>query len=37
MVSVSSSAAEELKAAIRGELLLPGDAGFDEARSIWNA
>ncbi|MGF6900030.1 FAD-binding oxidoreductase [Paraburkholderia sp. GAS348] len=37
MVSVSSSAAEELKAAIRGELLLSGDAGFDEARSIWNA
>ncbi|MFL9864996.1 FAD-binding oxidoreductase [Paraburkholderia fungorum] len=37
MVSVSSSAAEELKAAIRGELLLPGDAGFDAARSIWNA
>ncbi|MFM0074295.1 FAD-binding oxidoreductase [Paraburkholderia sediminicola] len=37
MVSVSSSAAEELKAAIRGELLWPGDAGFDEARSIWNA
>jgi FAD/FMN-containing dehydrogenase len=37
MVSVSSSAAEELKAAIRGELLRPGDAGFDEARSIWNA
>ena len=37
MVSVSSSAAEELKAAIRGELLLPADAGFDKARSIWNA
>jgi FAD/FMN-containing dehydrogenase len=37
MVSVSSSAVEELKAAIRGQLLLPGDAGFDEARSIWNA
>ena len=37
MVSVSSSAADELKAAIRGELLLPGDAGFDAARSIWNA
>ncbi|MFM0198249.1 FAD-binding oxidoreductase [Paraburkholderia fungorum] len=37
MVSVSSSAVEELKAAIRGQLLLPGDASFDEARSIWNA
>ncbi|MFL9909541.1 FAD-binding oxidoreductase [Paraburkholderia sp. RL17-337-BIB-A] len=37
MVSVSSSAVEELKAVVRGQLLLPGDAGFDEARSIWNA
>ncbi|HEX3639139.1 MAG TPA: FAD-binding oxidoreductase [Paraburkholderia sp.] len=37
MVSVSSSAVEELKAAVRGQLLRPGDAGFDEARSIWNA
>jgi FAD/FMN-containing dehydrogenase len=37
MASVSSSAIEELKSATRGQLLLPGDAGFDEARSIWNA
>jgi FAD/FMN-containing dehydrogenase len=37
MVSVSSSAVDELKTATRGRLLLPGDAGFDEARSIWNA
>ncbi len=37
MVSVTSSAIDELKAATRGQLLLPGDAGFDEARSIWNA
>ncbi|CAE6714431.1 6-hydroxy-D-nicotine oxidase [Paraburkholderia domus] len=37
MVSVSSSAVEELKTATRGQLLLPGDAGYDEARSIWNA
>jgi FAD/FMN-containing dehydrogenase len=37
MVNVSSSATDELKAAIRGELLLPGDASFDKARSIWNA
>jgi FAD/FMN-containing dehydrogenase len=37
MVSVSSSAIDELKTATRGQLLLPGDAGFDEARSIWNA
>ncbi|MFM0208958.1 FAD-binding oxidoreductase [Paraburkholderia sediminicola] len=37
MVSVSSSAIDELKTATRGQLLLPGDAGFDQARSIWNA
>ena len=37
MAHVSSSAIEELKAAIRGQLVLPEDAGFNEARSIWNA
>ncbi|WP_168789787.1 FAD-binding oxidoreductase [Paraburkholderia aromaticivorans] len=37
MVNVSSSAVDELKTAIRGQVLLPGDASFDEARSIWNA
>ncbi|MEN8504270.1 MULTISPECIES: FAD-binding oxidoreductase [Paraburkholderia] len=37
MAQVSSSAIDELKTAVRGELLLPDDAGFDEARSIWNA
>ena len=37
MVNVSSSATDELKSAIRGQLLVPGDASFDQARSIWNA
>lgn len=37
MVNVSSSAVDELKSAIRGQVLLPGDASFDQARSIWNA
>ncbi|MFM0715088.1 FAD-binding oxidoreductase [Paraburkholderia strydomiana] len=37
MVNVSSSATDELKSAIRGQLLLPGDASYDQARSIWNA
>ncbi|MGF6770076.1 FAD/FMN-containing dehydrogenase [Paraburkholderia sp. GAS199] len=37
MANVSSSAIDELKSTSRGQLLLPGDAGFDEARSIWNA
>ncbi|MBW9102823.1 FAD-binding oxidoreductase [Paraburkholderia phenoliruptrix] len=37
MPQVSSSAIDELKSAIRGQLVLPEDAGFNEARSIWNA
>jgi FAD/FMN-containing dehydrogenase len=37
MAHVSNSAIEELKTAVRGQLMLPDDAGFDEARSIWNA
>ncbi|MFM0667329.1 FAD-binding oxidoreductase [Paraburkholderia sediminicola] len=37
MVNVSSSVVDELKTAMRGQVLLPGDASFDEARSIWNA
>ena len=27
----------DLKGRIRGPLLRPGDPGFDEARSVWNA
>jgi FAD/FMN-containing dehydrogenase len=30
-------ATANLKARLRGELLLAGDAGYDESRSIWNA
>ncbi len=37
MPNFSSSAIEELKAATRGQVILPDDAGYDEARSIWNA
>jgi FAD/FMN-containing dehydrogenase len=37
MVQVSSSAVDELKTVIRGQVLLPGDPSFDGARSIWNA
>jgi len=29
--------ANELKAKLRGPLLLPPDAGYDESRSLWNA
>ncbi len=28
---------DELKTSLRGDLLQPGDAGYDEARTIWNA
>jgi FAD/FMN-containing dehydrogenase len=28
---------EELKGSLRGELLMPGNAGYDTARAVWNA
>ncbi|MEC5404382.1 FAD-binding oxidoreductase [Paraburkholderia sp. MPAMCS5] len=37
MAQVSSSAIEELKGAIRGQLVLPEDSNFSEVRNIWNA
>ena len=37
MPNLPSHALDELKAATRGEVLLPADPGFDKARSIWNA
>ena len=33
---MSQAAALELRGALRGELVLPGDAAYDEARSVWN-
>ena len=27
----------DLRAGLRGELLMPGDAGYDDARRLWNA
>lgn len=33
---ISPSAVEELKASLRGTLLRPGEAGYDEARKVWN-
>ncbi len=35
--AVSAPAIEALAAQLRGQLLVPGDASYDEARSIWNA
>jgi len=37
LASLSSEALGALRAAIRGDLCLPGEAGYDEARTIWNA
>lgn len=34
---LDSSALEELKKSLKGELIRPEDSGYDEARSIWNA
>ena len=35
--SVDSVQIESLRAALRGPLLQPGDAAYDESRTIWNA
>ncbi|RAR52619.1 FAD/FMN-containing dehydrogenase [Paraburkholderia unamae] len=37
MSSLSSDSIETLKGALRGQALQPGDAGYEEARQIWNA
>src|SRR5438270_6165179 len=34
--SVGEATVRELREALRGELVLPGDAAYDEARSVWN-
>src|SRR5262245_31436942 len=36
-VSLSAEAVDGLRGALRGALCLPGDAGYDEARTLWNA
>lgn len=35
--SIDSAQIDALKTALRGALLRPGDAGYDESRTIWNA
>lgn len=37
MSTMTTSAGVTIGAALDGQLLLPGDAGYDEARSVWNA
>jgi FAD/FMN-containing dehydrogenase len=36
-VSLSAEALDALRGGLRGALCLPGEAGYDEARTIWNA
>jgi hypothetical protein len=35
--TLSEQAVQELRAALRGPVFSPGDEGYDEARTIWNA
>jgi len=35
--TIKADAVDQLKASLRGELLLRGDDGYDDARTIWNA
>lgn len=37
MKPLQGSVIDEFKAHMRGDVLVPGDAGYDEARQIWNA
>ena len=34
---IDAASIDALKAGLRGPLLLPGNPGFDDARSVWNA
>jgi len=36
-VTLDGSAVESLKAGLRGPLLLPGEDGYEKARTVWNA
>jgi hypothetical protein len=35
--SIERAAVKELQDSLRGELLMPGNAGYDHARAVWNA
>jgi hypothetical protein len=35
-VSIGGPALEDLRAGLKGDAYVPGDAGYDEARAAWN-
>src|SRR3954464_116681 len=37
MQVLDSTAVEQLRGSVKGEVLTPGDAGYDEARTVFNA
>jgi len=37
MVQIPEAVIRELRSQLRGEVLLPGDPGFDSSRTVWNA
>ena len=36
-ITLERAAVEELQGSLRGELLMPGNSGYDTARAVWNA
>jgi len=36
-IVLEKAAIEELQGSLRGNLLMPGNAGYDNARALWNA
>lgn len=36
-IALEQTTVDDLRARLRGQLLLPDDPGYDEARSVWNA
>jgi FAD/FMN-containing dehydrogenase len=37
VIGVQDSAIQELRGGLRGEVITPSDAGYDDARHVWNA
>lgn len=36
-ITLDGASLEKLKSSLRGALLFPGDEGYDQARTVWNA